>query len=162
MRAKTGSSALKIVGWIFSLMGSIFCLVAILTILKAPAEVVFIGYIFLAIGGLFLSLGILFLAIVVSKRNRSQKVIDNGHYVWGTIVDCVYNYNVNINGRHPYRAIVRYLDPMGITHIFKSIDINRFLDPSIIGRQVKVYVSNDNMKHYYVDIESLLTDYIEH
>jgi Gpi18-like mannosyltransferase len=162
MRAKSGTSALKLVGWIFSFMGSIFCLVAILSILKAPAEVVFIGYIFFAIGGLFLSLGVFFLVLVASKRIRSQKVIDNGHYVWGTIADCVYNYNVCINGRHPYRAIVRYMDPMGITHIFKSIDINRYMDPGIIGKRVKVYVSSDNMNHYYVDISSILTDYIEH
>ena len=110
----------------------------------------------------FLILGVVFLAILAAKRNRSQKLIDEGRFVWGSIADCVYDFNVNINGTHPYKAIVRYCDGRGMTHIFKSDNINRYPDHSLIGRTVRVYVSSENMKHYYVDMQSILSEYIEH
>ena len=159
---KTGASALKIVGLIFSLMGSVFCSISIITIMALPADAKLIGYIFLLIGGLLLLLGIVFLAVVAAKRNRSQKLVEEGRFVWGTISDCVYDFNVNINGTHPYKAIVRYCDGRGMTHIFKSENINRYPDHSLIGKTVRVYVSSDNMKHYYVDMQSVLSEYIEH
>ena len=161
-KVKTGASALRIVGMIFSLIGTIFCAIAIMTLVSLSGDVEIVGFIFLLIGGIFLILGVVFLAILAAKRNRSQKLIDEGRFVWGTIADCVYDFNVNINGTHPYKAIVRYCDGRGMTHIFKSDNINRYPDHSLIGRTVRVYVSSENMKHYYVDMQSILSEYIEH
>ena len=160
-KAKTGTSALKIVGIIFSLIGTIFCSVAIMTIIGLPADTKIIGFIFLLIGGIFLTLGIVFLTIIAAKRKRAQKLLDVGRFIWGTIADCVYDYSVTYNGVHPYKAIVRYCDGQGV-HVFKSNNINRYPDFSLVGKSVKVYISDDNMNDYYVDMDSILSQYIEH
>ena len=37
-----------------------------------------------------------------------------------------------------------------------------FRDPELLGKKVKVYVENDNFKHYYVDVDEILPKYVEH
>ena len=160
---KAGVSALMIIGIVYTVLGAVFVTLGVsLAIVLSHTPNAFIGLIFLLIGSIFLVLGIVFLVLVIRKRRRSERLVAQGRYVWGMISECVPNYNVRINGRNPYTAIVRYLDPMGTTHIFRSNSINRYLDSSLIGRQVKVYIGDDRFRNYYVDLEPLLPNYIEH
>ena len=78
------------------------------------------------------------------------------------VVDIAANINVNVNGRYPYYIIVQYVDPHGVRHIFKSPSLRIFRDPELLGKKVKVYVENDNFKHYYVDVDEILPKYVEH
>ena len=58
--------------------------------------------------------------------------------------------------------VVKYVDGRGITHIFRSNSVKTYRDPALIGKQVKVYVSDDSFRHYYVDAQSLLPNTVEH
>lgn len=162
-KAKLGMGALLLIGIIYSVLGGTFVALGIgLLIGLQGTDTWFIGGIFAGIGGLFLILGIVFLMIEGAKRRRADKLIAGGRYVWGEITEFVPNYNVRINGRHPYAAVVRYRDGYGVTHIFRSGSLRIYPDPAAVGRQVKVYIENDTYKHYYVDMEGILPRVAEH
>ena len=162
-KAKLGMGALLLIGITYTILGGIFVALGVgLLIGLDETDAWFIGAIFAGIGSLFLILGIIFLIIESARKRRADKIIAGGRYVWGEIVEFVPNFNVTINGRHPYIAMVRYSDGYGVTHIFKSGNLRIYPDPAAVGRQVKVYIENDTYKHYYVDIEGILPKVVEH
>ena len=68
-------------------------------------------------------------------------------------------------GRHPYILKCGYRDENGTLHVFSSRNIKKYPGDDLIGRQVRVYVDrNDynNFKYYYVDIDEVLGNVIEH
>lgn len=162
-RAKQGMGALLLIGVIYTILGGIFVALGIGLLLGLrEKDIWFIGGIFAGIGSLFLLLGIVFLLIEFARRRRADKLIAAGRYVWGEIVEFVPNYNVTINGRHPYVAVVRHTDGYGTAHIFRSGNLRIYPDPGAVGRQVKVYFEDDTYKHYYVDMEDILPRVVEH
>ena len=160
-KKKTGLGGLGIAGLILGFMGTDYLILGVCLWMNLEEEVCIIGIIFTAVGGLLLLLALIFLMIVLKKHRNTQKLVEAGRYIWGDVVDCVPNYNVRVNGRHPYRLIVQYRDAMGTIHIFKSRDIYTYIVPAALNRKVKVYVSED-YKQYYVDAEDALALIVEH
>lgn len=162
-KARIGRSALLIIGIIYTALGGTFAILGIaLAALLRDSDAFMVGLIFGGIGAIFLILGIIFLIVEFCKKKRSDALLASGHYILGEVVDIAANINVNVNGRYPYYIIVQYIDPHGVRHIFKSPSLRIFRDPELLGKKVKVYVENDNFKHYYVDVDEILPKYVEH
>lgn len=162
-KARIGRSALLIIGIIYTALGGTFVILGIaLAALLRDSDAFMVGLIFGGIGAIFLILGIVFLIVELCKKRRSDALLASGHYILGEVVDIAANINVNVNGRYPYYIIVQYTDPHGVRHIFKSPSLRIFRDPELIGKKIKVYVENDNFKHYYVDVDEILPKYVEH
>lgn len=162
-KARIGQSALLIIGIIYTALGGTFVILGIaLAALLRDSDAFMVGLIFAGIGAIFLILGIIFLIVELCKKKRSDALLASGHYILGEVVDIAANINVNVNGRYPYHIIVQYIDPHGVRHIFRSPGLRIFRDPELLGKKVKVYVENDNFKHYYVDVDEILPKYVEH
>ena len=162
-KARIGQSALMIIGIIYTALGGTFVILgAALAALLRDSDAFMVGLIFGGIGAIFLILGIIFLIVELCKKKRSDALLASGHYILGEVVDIAANINVNVNGRYPYHIIVQYIDPHGVRHIFRSPGLRIFRDPELLGKKVKVYVENDNFKHYYVDVDEILPKYVEH
>ncbi|MGN1016959.1 MAG: hypothetical protein ACI4PL_08180 [Faecousia sp.] len=163
-RAKMGWNALRILGIVYAILGGVFLAVgAVIFFLgDADLELKIVGGVFVLIGGIFGLLGGIFLAVEYGKRKRADRLIASGRYIWGQVVDCQMNYNVRVKGRSPVIFVVKYVDGRGVSHIFRSHGVNTYRDPDYIGKQVKVYVSDDSFRHYYVDAETLLPNTVEH
>lgn len=162
-KARIGRSALLIIGIIYTALGGTFVILDIaLAALLRDSDAFMVGLIFGGIGAIFLILGIVFLIVELCKKRRSDALLASGHYILGEVVDIAANINVNVNGRYPYHIIVQYIDPHGVRHIFRSPGLRIFRDPELLGKKVKVYVENDNFKHYYVDVDEILPKYVEH
>lgn len=162
-KARIGQSALLIIGIIYTALGGTFVILGVaLAALLRDSDAFMVGLIFGGIGAIFLILGIIFLIVELCKKKRSDALLASGHYILGEVVDIAANINVNVNGRYPYHIIVQYIDPHGVRHIFRSPGLRIFRDPELLGKKVKVYVENDNFKHYYVDVDEILPKYVEH
>ena len=163
MHGKRVISALWLTGIIFSVLGLVFTLLGVaLFLTTALVETKMVGMVFTPTGLLFLILGILFLRINAGNTKRRRELIEQGRYVWGQILEFVPNRSVRINGRCPYFACVRYIDGAGRSHIFKSESLLIFPDPAMVGKNVKIFYRDDSFHHYVVDMEPVLTDFIEH
>jgi len=162
-RAKYGRGALLIIGFVYSLLGSIFLVLGMaLAFLGTYEQTRITGSVFIPLGAVFFLLGVIFLAIEVRKKKRNDRLIENHRFLWGEVVDFVPNTNVRIGGRSPYIVIARYRDSNGRNHIFKSPSLPVYRDPDVIGKPVRIYVSDDSYRHYYVDVEEILPPVIEH
>lgn len=157
-----GRSALLIVGIVFSILGSTFLVLGIALRLAGTGETSLVGNIFAMLGSIYLVLGIVFLSVEILKKKRNDKLMASGRYIWAEVVDCVPNLNVRINGRSPYHIMARYRDSRGVNHIFKSPPMKIFKDPELIDKQVKVYYKDETFRHYYLDAEPILPQFIEH
>lgn len=163
-KSKTGLSALLIVGSIFTILGAVFLATGVIIYyaLKEEEGAILFLLIFGGIGLLFFVLGVIFLIVELKKKLRNDKLLGAGNYVMAEVLEVTLNYNVAVNRRHPYIVRCRYQDMYGNVHIFKSRDL--FFDPTDLlkDRMVKVYVDGENYKHYYVDIDEVLPNVIEH
>ena len=161
-KAKWNLSAPLIIGAVFGFIGAVFLIIGLMLHFRgADPDALTVGLIFMPMGAVFLVLGIGFLSSTVSQKRRHDRLVAGGRYIWGEIVEFAPNYSVQVNGRHPRIAIVRYEDASGI-HIFRSRNLYHYPDVSAVGRKVKVYIQNEQYKPYYVDIDSALPRVIEH
>lgn len=162
-KVRPGQSALFLLGIIYPIVGGVFLMVGLAFWLAGTdEELTLLGMIFTGIGGLFLLLGVIFLSVELSRLRRNNRLLSAGRYVWGQIVQVVPNYNVRIRGRHPQIAMVRYRDSRGVDHIFKSESLKIYPDPAIVGKQVKVFISDDTCRRYYVDMDGVLPHGVEY
>lgn len=161
-KVRLGPSVLMILGIIYAVLGAIFLVVGKIVYRAVLEQGRIVGGIFAGIGSIFFILGVIFLILEGRKRRQIYRLLETGQYIEGEITDYKVNFNVTINNRHPYIVIARYLDPYGATHIFKSRNIYQYLEPSIIGRTVKIYVEDDTYSPYYVDMSEILSQYVEH
>ena len=163
-KVKTGSTAVKIIGAVFTILGLVFLIVAAILLITgvAKTEGYFICIPFLAVGGIFFFVGICFLIWEIKNKKMVKRLIENGNYIWAQITEVAPNYNVTVNGRNPFVVYCQFQDMEGTVHIFKSRDI--FFDPQTLlkSEQVRVYVDNDNFKKYYVDIDEILPNVVTH
>lgn len=159
--ANIGKGVLLIIGAIYALLGGIFVTLGIVFLFSIKGEPM-MGLIFSGIGSIFLILGIIFLYIEHRKKQIANELIARGNYITGVVVDFVRNHQIRVNGRCPFILMVKYIDGNGTSHIFKSRNVFHYPDQSVIGKQVKIYIEDDSYKHYYVDIDEVLTKVIEH
>lgn len=163
-KVKMGTSARFLVGIVFTVVGCVFLILSIaLTGWAEEAEVVLVGKIYLPIGGVFFLLGVSFLLADWIKRRRAQKMLDEGCFLWARIIRIQPNWNVTINGRHPCMAVVSARDSRDVEHIFKSASYMKLReDMALIGCQIKVYYEDETYRCYYVDVQELMSNTIEH
>lgn len=162
-KVKLDISAPLIVGAVFALIGAIFLVLGV--VLGASVETedaVVLRLVFAGIGGLFFVIGVIFLAFVIRKKQRQDALVRTGRYVWGEIADYRYNYNIHVNGRYAIILMVRYFDPYGTVHYFKSRNLYNYGYTELIGQKVKVYFDGSNFNRYYVDLDERLLNAVEH
>jgi len=89
------------------------------------------------------------------REGSEKRLMAEGRKVYAEVTGGSVNYNVRINGRHPYKLECRYTDPAtGAIYLYSSGNI--FIDPDLyVGRQVVVYVDRTDYSKYIVDMDSL-------
>lgn len=119
----------------------------------------------IAFGCLFIAIGLPMIIYKIHKKNKKTRLIESGQRIIAEIESIDMDYNITINGRHPYRVFCNYNNPYdGYIYKFKS-DILSFNPNDFynIGNPVDVYVEQGNFKNYYVDVidksEGLVRDY---
>lgn len=159
-KVKMGWGAVRILGWVYSVLGAVFLVLG--TFLGWSLSANPVGPIFLMVGTPFFVLGVIFLVICCIKRRRMEALVEAGRFVWAEVVEIGCNYNVSYhNGIHPNRLVARYTAPDGVKHLFRSQDLGIMGAADLIGKPVKVY-HDENFRHYYVDAQPLLGDYVMH
>lgn len=162
-KAKMGMDPITIIGAVFMGMGMVFVILgACLAIGLREQGQSMIGVIFLVIGLPFLMIGVVFLIITYKKIKRANEMLASGRYVWAQVVDLSPNLMVTINGRHPMELTAAYIDAKGMTHVFRASSNKLVWDSRLLEQQVKVYYEDLSFRHYYVDLENILSKYIIH
>lgn len=152
-----------IVGIVFSCLGAIYLCVGIgVSAFGTEEDSRIAGLVFLVLAGGFLVSGVILGILELCYRQRLCKVISAGRSIWGEVADVVQNPHVRINDRMPYNLLVRYTDAQGQIHLFRSENLYTYPDRSVIGKQVRVYVEYPLSKYYYVDLQGVLPNVIEH
>jgi len=155
-------SALGIIGAIYTVIGSIFGLLGgSFLYFGDGGELSIVGTAFTAIGSVFLILGCVFLLIQTARRRRQAALVAENRYIWAQICDITVNRNIQVNGRSPVVFIARYSEG-GQEHLFRSHNIRYYRDERLLGRQVRVYIPENGFKPYYMDVEELLPETVEH
>ncbi len=149
---------LGLIGLVFLPIGLLFLILGI----AIPSESIngssalFKG-IFCGIGGLFAVLGGIFLGLSVREHNRIKALVAAGNFIMADYTGADLNMAVTVNGRNPYQAIFQFTDPLGMVHVFRSRNIMSDPTPMLTGRQIRVYVDQQNYDNYYADIDSVLS-----
>ena len=95
-----------IVGLVFLLPGAIFGIVGLGLIMGIVTA--FVGLPFAGLGALFFVGGSGILIWRYERAQQTVKVLEEGGAVLGKIVEVYQNWNVQINGRHPWTVAYRY------------------------------------------------------
>ena len=165
-KAKVGVNGTSIVGLVFTIIGAIFLVLGIALGIGLRSEMGIESFVFLftfgGMGALFFTLGLVFLITLGNQKKNAQRLLDNGNYVVAEIFDISQNYNVSVNGRHPFVVSCTYEAVDGTVHIFKSRYLYFNPEPLLKNNVVRVYVDNDSFKKYYVDIDEVLPTIVEH
>ena len=108
------------------------------------------GLIFLSIGGT---------GLLLKNRNKKleKSLKENGDVIYADYVETIVNSSYRVNGRHPYRIICEWNNPLDSKkYIFKSKNIWINPENTIIERNIKqfpVYINRNDIKNYFVDID---------
>ena len=153
----------RLLGIIFSILGAIFLIVALIVtvavlpnVTGAEGENLYIlPIIFGSMGIIWLLVGGGFLIFVGAKDKKKKDLMQNGNMVYAEVTGGSEVFNVEVNGRHPWKLECKYEDPFsGEIYLYSSR--NMFVDPyPYIGQQIAVYVDRNDPSKYYVDIQSL-------
>ena len=168
-KVKMGLSAMMIVAITFTIIGATFLPIGIFAgigLMSVDGDFIIFVAMFAGMGSIFLVLGITFLVLEIKKRNMSSRLLAEGYYIYAEVLDVNQNFNIQYgNHGHPYVVICGYTDENGTLHIFKSRNIRQYPGNNLIGQQVRVYLDrNDynNYKNYYMDIDEILPNVVEH
>lgn len=157
-----GTSVLQIIALVFSVLGGVYALLGGIFIASGEPVLRTVGSIFVPVGVVFLTIALLLLLLAYRKKKRAQALLSAGRYVWAEVVDVVPNRSVRVNRRYCCNLVARYVDGSGISHIFKSPNLNRYRDPGFLGKQVKIYYEDPSFSEYYMDVDGVLGTSIEH
>lgn len=161
-KLKFGLNVFLLLGIIFSVLGGFFTVLGILLGRSVPGEDGrILGIVFPCIGIPFLLVGLSFLGIELANRAQIRALVKSGSYIWGSVTRIDLDYQVTINNRHPYVAVV-CCQHGGQSHFFTSRHLPRHFPEDLVGKQVKVYCSAPKFKPYYVDLEPLLQNLVIH
>lgn len=162
MRHKTqsGWAVLRILGRIYAVLGGVVLLAGMLigTLVQHLS-----GAILMMVGAPFLVIGLVLLLVDFFLEKRRKRLVETGRFIWAEIVECGCNNHVSYhNGVHPYRLAACYTAPDGVRHLFRSQDLQPYAGlKDLMGKNVKVY-HDENFRHYYVDVQPLLENYVIH
>ncbi|MDR0805984.1 MAG: DUF3592 domain-containing protein [Enterobacteriaceae bacterium] len=93
---------------------------------------------------------------LLNRGNKHIKLMQTGRPLSAQIIEVGQNESIVVNGESPWRITCQYLDTKtNKVYSFKSANI--FYDPTpyINNDKITVYVDDDNLKKYYVDISHL-------
>lgn len=157
-KVKMEKDAAFIFGMVLGILGGIFLALGILFGVLLGSEGLLACLVFVGVGGGFFLIGLLCLRSCRKKQRRMQKLLEEGRYLWGEIVECAPNLQISVNGRHPTIATARYLAPDGTEHLFQSRNLYHWWPENggLLHQQVKIYIEDGNMDNYYVAVEELL------
>ncbi len=161
-RIKTVMPPAGIFSLVFTALGALYLLLGILCIsFPTDAEDKTVGIIFSCLGIVFLLTALIALLILIGGQKKKNKVQNSGNYLYGEVVDVV-PYGTHYSYRPVFTVLTRYIDSQGTIHIFRTPNLKSYPDRSILGRKVKVFYQDDSFKQYYVDLESGFPRIIEH
>lgn len=158
---ENGKSLLKFLGIVFLSIGFAGIVAGILLVLFVPSLWLFC-IIFGGISGIFLIPGAICMTIYCVKKNKRNRLLSAGKYVYAEIVDIDVNIYQKVQidriSMNPYFITCRYAGPDGREYIFKSKSL--LYNPSglIEQNRLKVYVDLAKPNKYYVDTSSILPD----
>ncbi len=157
-KVKMEKDAAFIFGMVLGILGGIFLALGILFGVLLGSEGLLACLVFVGVGGVFFLIGLLCFRACRKKQRRMQKLLEEGRYLWGEIVECAPNLQISVNGRHPTIATARYLAPDGTEHLFQSRNLYHWRPENggLLHQQVKIYIEDGNMDNYYVAVEELL------
>ncbi len=162
-KIKHGLSAKLLISVIFGILGVVYIGISIpMLIFDSFDSVWVLPLIFGSLGIVFIAVAAVMAFVELKKRWQIDRMLQENRYLWGEVVEISQNLNIRINSRHPYVVTIRCQDRMGQIHTFRSRNILHYVDRAIMGKQVKVYYSDDSFKVYYVDIDPLLPNIIHH
>ncbi len=168
-KIKMGLSAIMIVAITFTIIGVVFLpfgIVAGLGLMSVDGDLPMFVAMFTGMGGLFLVIGITFFVIEIRKHNKCKSLLSGGYYIYAEVLDVNQNFHIQYgNHGHPYVVRCGYTDETGTLHIFKSRNLKKYPGNNLVGQQVRVYLDrNDynNYKNYYMDIDEILPNVVEH
>ncbi|MBL7250516.1 DUF3592 domain-containing protein [Alloalcanivorax marinus] len=121
---------------------------------------------FFSLWGLSLIAGVVGLILTVVgtglllwPRWKARKVAwlrKNGQKVAAEPVEVVLDHSLQVNGRHPYRIVCQWSDPVsGETHVFRSDALWADPSPALGSQPLTVWVAPDNPRRYHVDLAFL-------
>lgn len=159
---KRSVSALGIIGGVYAILGGIFVVLGgCFLYFGMGTELSVVGGVFAGMGALFLILGCILLTVLRRRKAQRENLIARGRYIWAQICDISVDHNVRINGRSPVVFTARYSEG-GREHLFRSQDIRYYRDERLLGKQVRIYIPENGFKPYYMDVEALLPETVEH
>lgn len=109
------------------------------------------------IGVCFFIVALVFIILAGMKGKKKKYLLEEGRVIEAVVIGGHMNYNVSVNGRHPWKLECQYEDiSQNATYLYSSYNI--WQDPQFyVGQTVRVYIDRQNPKKYYVDVENLLT-----
>ena len=108
------------------------------------------------LGGVFFLVGAGLVFAGAREARKDESLKRNGMPIEGDFQSVVINRSLAVNGRHPFRVMTQWQNPMtSEVHIFESNDV--WFDPSayIKGSKIRVFVDKHNPRKYYVDLSFL-------
>lgn len=151
-------------GSIFGGVGAVFTIIGLImtanidALINSPnssGDVRILPIVFTGMGLLFVAIGVPFIVIDIKKNIAIKKAIAAGYYIYAKVVEIRPNYNVRINGRHPYVLECQYEDPStGAIHVFVSGSM-MYAPEQLLDTDVKVWVDRNNYGIYKVDLEGV-------
>ncbi len=121
--------------------------------------------IFPGVGLLFLTIGGTGILVKIRKKNFEKRLRDNGKLINANYIETVLNTSYRVNGRCPYNIICEWNNSLdNKKYIFKSKNI--WINPEKIIeekniKQFPVYIDENNIKKYIIDIDVLTDDIVD-
>lgn len=157
-------NVIMLIGTIFGLIGLFFSVIGIvffffLDTLRANAtgngDIIMLPLTFTGIGVIMLGLGLAMCVANFMRKKKIKRLMEEGQYIYAEVKDVIMNYNVTINGRHPFVLECSYEDPYtSEIHVFHSGNLN-YRPSELIGTEIRIWVDRNNYSVYHVDTESV-------
>ena len=115
--------------------------------------------IFICVGGAFAAVTVAVAIANILAGRKQKNLIANGTPYTGTIIDVRMITNIEVNGRHPYKADCEVINPITQErYLFSSKNV--YCDIGhLVGAPVVVYMDNQDPSKHYVDIDRAISDY---
>ena len=121
------TDAWGIVGLVFSILGVVFGFVGLILVVTVVAALV--GLPFLLLGLVFLLVGVVSFVTSLQQARQTVAVLRVGQAVTGQITQVGQNYNVRVNGAHPW--VVRYTYQVQDRTYQGKVSTLNLLDPTL-------------------------------
>jgi len=110
----------------------------------------------IAFGGVFAIIGITSIVIEIKKNKEANSIKNNGLLINAEVIGVSKNRRIKVNNKHPYIIKCR-CEINGELYLFDSNNV-WYDAPTIFEnlqiKEIPVYISRENSKKYYVDIEA--------